>query len=116
MNREAQFNHEVAARIREARKAADLSQEDLGAKIGMSKVGFGHYERGTHLPSLWQMLELSRILGRPVTWFLGIVSKPDELTDDEQQLLSMYRRTRQAGMETYALGVMDALTKSLKEE
>ncbi len=47
MNREEQFSREVAARIRQARKEANLSQEDLGAKIGMSKVGFGHYERGT---------------------------------------------------------------------
>lgn len=89
MNPEESFNRSVAKRIRQAREATGLSQEDLGAKIGMSKVGYGHYERGTHLPNLWQLMQLSRLLNRPIEWFLGL---PSELTADEQQVLALYRQ------------------------
>lgn len=35
----------IPLRVKEARKAAGLSQEDLGQKLGLVRSGYGHYER-----------------------------------------------------------------------
>jgi len=88
MNPEDTFNQELAKRIRAAREEAGLSQEELGGKIGMSSVGYGHYERGTHLPDIWQVFQLARALGRPVEHFLGLDTG---LSADEGELLAIYR-------------------------
>lgn len=106
MNAEDKFNREVAKRIRDARESAGLSQEELGNKIGMSKVGYGHYERGTHLPNIWQLFQLSRILSRPVEWFLGLAT---DLTDDEGQLLAIYRAAPTAEARATALRLVRSL-------
>ena len=40
-------NQEVAERIKDARKAAGLTQEELGKKIGMTKSGVSKIENAT---------------------------------------------------------------------
>ena len=82
-------NLEIALRrVREARKEAGLSQAELGDKLGMSRAGYGHLESGTNLMTLEDLFQISRILGRPVEYFLGLDT---ELTEDEGQLLALYR-------------------------
>ena len=91
MNTEASLTREIASRARAARESLEpkLTQEELGAKIGLSKVGYGHYERGTQPFSVWHLYQLARVLGRPLEYFLGLTT---ELRLDEQTLLGAYRR------------------------
>ena len=42
----------VGDRIREAREKLNLSQEELGEKIGVTKVSISGYEKGTKNPKL----------------------------------------------------------------
>jgi transcriptional regulator with XRE-family HTH domain len=103
----------IARRIKEARQAKGLSQEALGERMGLTKVGYGEYERGRRLFDTEQLFQLARVLNRPVEWFLGLDT---DLTEDEQQMLVMYRHARTAGVGDMVLGILDSMTASLKEE
>lgn len=85
----------IARRVREARKATGLSQEGLAPKLGLSKVAYGDYERVSRLFDTEQLFQLERILGQPVTWLLGIETKFGELTNEEQQLLGLWRKAKE---------------------
>lgn len=91
MNTEATLTREIASRVRAARESLDpkMTQEEVGAKLGLSKFGYGHYERGTQTFSVWHLFQLARILGRPVESFLGLQT---DLRLDEETLLGAYRR------------------------
>lgn len=91
MKTEASLTREIASRVRAAREslAPKMTQEELGAKLGLSKFGYGHYERGTQTFSVWHLYQLARILGRPLEYFFGL---PTQDRPDEQTLLGAYRR------------------------
>lgn len=106
MNPEAEFNQTIAKRVRDEREAAELSQEEVGKRLGLSKVGYGHYERGAHPFTLWQLMQIARVLGRPVEYFLGLDTG---MTDDEGQLLVLYRAINgQRGKEIVLATVREA--------
>lgn len=86
----------IAQRVREAREAAGLSQEETGRAIGLSVVGYGHYDRGRQPFTVEMLFELSVVLSRSVQWFLGLDTG---LTDTEDHLLTCYRQTTNAGRE-----------------
>lgn len=99
----------VAQRVREAREARNLSQGEVGDKIGLSDGGFGHYERDRQTFTIQQLFDLERVLGRSVAWFLGLPTKPDELTHDEQYALSLYRRAKDLQRAAIALAVLEGV-------
>ena len=88
MNRVSSNEASITNRVRRARREAGLNQTQLAARIGLSKAGYSHYERGRQPFTVDQLFLLSRILGRSVEWFLGLDTK---LTDDEDRLLTTYR-------------------------
>jgi transcriptional regulator with XRE-family HTH domain len=53
-------------RIREARRANKLSQEDLALKSNTATSYIGGVERGQRNPSLKKMCAIAKILGRDV--------------------------------------------------
>lgn len=82
-------DREIGKKIRVAREAVGLSQRDVAEILQMSHVGFGDIERGKNQPSIDYLFDLAEILGRPVTWFLGIDT---DLADDEAELVHLYRQ------------------------
>jgi transcriptional regulator with XRE-family HTH domain len=98
-----QATQSIARRVKEARLAAGLSQEELGKKVGLTKVGYGEYERGRRLFDTEQLFHLSRILGRPVEYFLGLDTG---LSEEEGQLLASYRAIDSEQGRRIALGVV----------
>ncbi|MCL5996054.1 MAG: helix-turn-helix domain-containing protein [Chloroflexi bacterium] len=67
----ADLAHSVGRRLREAREAVGLSQEQLGQRLSLSHVGYGDMERGRVLIGLDHLLEVCRVTGRPISWFVG---------------------------------------------
>lgn len=66
----AQFEaKEIGARIAQARLEAGLTQEQLAELAPFSTRSLQDYERGAVIPYK-QMRDLSRLLDRPVEWFL----------------------------------------------
>ena len=63
-------------------------QSEMAVLLGLSTAGYGHYDRGRQPFTVDQLFTLSRILGRSVGWLLGLET---ELSEDEDQLLTVYR-------------------------
>lgn len=76
-------------RIAQKRKEAGLSQETLGAELGVSRQSIYKWESDTALPEIDKLVALSRRFGVTVGWLLGVEEAPEtpsapdsgELTD-----------------------------------
>ena len=56
------YRRKFARNLKQARKAAGLTQKELAAQIGMTQGGFTSYETGRIEPSLATLKKLSKIL------------------------------------------------------
>lgn len=61
----------VGSRIKIARLMANLSQEELGAKLGLTFQQVQKYERGINRCSPGRLLAIAQATGRPIQWFYG---------------------------------------------
>lgn len=64
-------NEFIAARLREAREAAGLSQNGLAEKIGIHKCAVQGYERGDVRPSYKRYMELCAAMGADPLLLIG---------------------------------------------
>jgi transcriptional regulator with XRE-family HTH domain len=91
MNSEDKLTREIASRVRAARERAEpkLTQDEMGERLGLSRVAYGHYERGLTPFTIPHLFQVAHILGQPVEHFLGLTT---DLHSDEQLLVGAYRR------------------------
>lgn len=61
----------IGERLKEARLAHKMSQEELGEKLGVSKVSICGYEKGTRTPNMKNFLDLIEVLDLDVKYVLG---------------------------------------------
>jgi transcriptional regulator with XRE-family HTH domain len=66
------FTEFVGRRIKNGRKAAKMSPEDLAKRIGVSPLVLDHMERGYCHVNLEQMMQLARHLSLSLEELLGI--------------------------------------------
>lgn len=78
-------------RILELRRAARLSQEELGFRIGVSKMQISGMERGKRELSLTVMRRLADALGVYPADLLARGDNPGALADEERALLVRFR-------------------------
>lgn len=78
-------------RILELRRAAGLSQEELGFRVGVSKMQISGMERGKRELSLTMMRRLAEVLSCSVADILADEDNPMRLATNERQLLSRFR-------------------------
>lgn len=57
----------VVNSLREARRAAGWTQEELSSRCGVSRQTIIAVERGVHVPTLTLALQLAEVLDRPIT-------------------------------------------------
>ena len=79
-------------RIAQKRKEAGLSQETLGAELGVSRQSIYKWESDTALPEIDKLVALSRRFGVTVGWLLGVEEAPPapdsrELTDAQLKMV-----------------------------
>ena len=67
---------EFGKRLRQVRRAQDISQEELALRIGTSKQVISRYEIGARVPKINVASEFARILGVPVDYLLGNTDDP----------------------------------------
>lgn len=60
----------VAARIKRARKEADLSHDRLAERADTSRQHLISLEKGRHRPRLEMLTRIAEATGREVDWFL----------------------------------------------
>ena len=89
-------------RIAAKRKERELSQESLGAELGVSRQTVYKWESDTSLPEIEKLVALSRLFQVPVGWLLGVEEVPEatEFSEDQlkllEELLGRYQRVEQA--------------------
>ena len=114
----------IGRKLREARKASGHTQKEVADLLGLSYVAYGVFERGRTLISLEYLLQLPRILGKPVTYFLpdSVVSEAEgqDLTLDPllQEVMEAWPELDQAGREFVrnAARLMKERMEGVKEE
>ena len=74
----------LAKRIKELRKEKDLTQEDLGKLINVTKVSICCYENGTRIPSLETIVALANAFEVSLDDLLG--REKEIVVDDEQKI------------------------------
>ena len=75
----------VGARIRMRRKALGLSQQELGKAIGASLGQTLKYERGAARVGAHRLVELSRVLDVPVSFFFGDIDSSTLASDGAER-------------------------------
>ena len=72
---------QVGLRIRELRKSRSMSQEKLGAAVGITFQQIQKYERGVNRISASMLVELAKHLGvSPASLLPGDTAPPDQAT------------------------------------
>ena len=61
----------IGKRLKEARVKRNMSQEELGNLLGVSKVSICGYEKGTRTPTMENFLDLIEILELEPDYVLG---------------------------------------------
>ena len=62
----------LGRRVQEARKAAGLSQESLGERLGVSRQAVSKWESDASVPDLENLIAMSRIFGVTIGALLGV--------------------------------------------
>lgn len=58
-------------RLRNAREAEELTQQELGSQIGAKKANISQWENGSHMPDLRSMDAICNVLKCSGDWLLG---------------------------------------------
>jgi len=75
----------IGARIQNSRGASGLSQEQLAAKAGLSRVYIGYIERGERVPSLEAIIDIANALSISVDDLLsGNLLVENSKTDSDE--------------------------------
>jgi transcriptional regulator with XRE-family HTH domain len=64
-------NRAIGLRIQMARKEAGLNQEELSKKVGVNRTTLANWETGKFELSNENLLNVSRILGKSMSYFFG---------------------------------------------
>ena len=99
----------IGNRIRQARLAAGLTLDALGAQVGVTHTAIQKYEKGTITPPSSQLLKLARACGIRVEYFFR--THEVELLAPEFRRLSTFGKTAQ---EALKIKVVDLLEKRVE--
>ena len=81
----------VAARVRQARKRADFTLEQLAQKIGVETTSLSRYERGLRGFSLEMLERVTKALGVSIGSLVDDGKAAGATVTDEDALLTTYR-------------------------
>jgi transcriptional regulator with XRE-family HTH domain len=79
----------IGNKIKAARLAAELTQEEVAVPLGIGRAAYSNIENGHSLVTVDHLIKLPQILHKPVTYFLGIDT--GNLSAEEAEWLELYR-------------------------
>lgn len=62
--------YELVEQLKAARKAQDITQEDLAARVGTKKSNISRFESGRYNPSLDFVIKLAGSLGKQIQFYV----------------------------------------------
>lgn len=69
-NTELALRYELVEQLKAARKAQDMTQEDLAARIGTKKSNISRFESGRYNPSLDFVIKVAGSLGKQIQFYV----------------------------------------------
>ena len=116
-------------RIRNLREDHNMTQTELGRKLGVTKAVVSSYETGLHQPKHELLLKISRIFGVSVGYLYGIedevISSPNKTSidlsgldeEDVSQVIMLIRLLKSKNGEIQdAQRIVEVLPENLKNE
>ena len=83
----------IGLRLKEIRKTAKLTQNDISSVLGITREAYGMYEAGKRQISLKILSELAQYYNVSIDYLVGRVENPKE----EVELLEIYRKADKRG-------------------
>lgn len=98
--RETRFNRDLGAKVRAARAAAKMTQEDLADRVNVTRGSIANLERGAQAPTAYRLAAIAAALGVEVVSLLppareDISSNLHELDDHHRHDVAQVMRRRQ---------------------
>ena len=83
----------IGIKIKEARLARNMTQEEFAKKIGVSKNAISNYENGVSTPKLELLCAIMKILDVDANYLYGVTESPAPviLSARERQVILAYR-------------------------
>lgn len=70
-------NEELSFNLKRARQQRDLTQKQVAEKLNVDRSTYTYYESGRTTPTIYQIIEISKILDVNVSYFL-LENKPQK--------------------------------------
>lgn len=105
-------NITFAERLKEARKAAKLSQEALAKKIGRTKSTISRWESGERNPKMFEMIELENILGISAETLMYGTEKINPISPFIEETVEAMKKLEEPRQKL----VLDTANSQLKEQ
>ncbi|MBB1503079.1 ImmA/IrrE family metallo-endopeptidase [Propioniciclava sp. MC1683] len=85
---------EIGQRLAIAREVAGMTQDSVGAAVGLDRTAIGLIEKGTRNVKVGELLKLAEVLGRPVAFFVepaipAVVSRRQSPTNSHETTKSL---------------------------
>jgi transcriptional regulator with XRE-family HTH domain len=74
---EQDLNKSIGNRITSIRKRADLTQQDMADKLGITKIAYQRIESGAVVIPAVKVVAIAEVLGKEVSVFFTFASKLD---------------------------------------
>jgi len=85
-------------RLREARLAVRMTQEELGKALGLSFQAIQKYESGENRLSVGRLVAAAKTLQKPISYFVpgeaALVAEEKPLSSEEAELVGSFRRIK----------------------
>lgn len=102
------LEEQIINRVAHTRERMGISRKQAALALGIEEQSYGNYERRRSAFAVDQLFALSRLLGRPVEYFLGLDTG---LSDKEGELLTVYRNLPSDTLRDTALGMLRVLAQ-----
>jgi transcriptional regulator with XRE-family HTH domain len=81
---------QIGRKLKKARIEKGFTQEDIGEKLGVTRVVVGMYERGRLRISIQLLVQLSKLLEKPIQYFVEEDKETVEKFEQKSQERSRY--------------------------
>lgn len=107
----------LSIRLKSLRESRNLTQQDLGTYLNISRQGYSHYENGTRIPDFHILERLADLYDISIDSLLAPYTKKDyfsgKIKEELPQLQSLQGLTRQEQM---VLNLFSQLPQQDKED
>lgn len=91
------FAEEFGARLRNAMESQKVTQQRMADACGITPGAVSSWWSGRSLPTIENLVAISRILGTTIDWLCGVESGDMALEKSEKRLLKFFRGCDEQG-------------------